>query len=51
MGKWNEVNSQTDIDYLLGEYLGFHDSCLTELSYKSGAYVGEDNAMKSGEAE
>ena len=51
ISEWNEVNSREDIDYLLGEYMGFHDSCLTELSYKSGAGVRNDNFMSFGKAE
>jgi hypothetical protein len=46
--KWNEVKEQRDIDYLLEEYCGFHDSCLVELNYKSGAYVDKERSMYFG---
>ncbi len=39
---WNYLESQEDIDYLMNEYKGFHDSVIKEISYISGDYV--DNA-------
>ena len=45
MNDWYEIKSTTDIDKLLDQYGGFHDSCLTELYYRSGAYVDSNNAM------
>ena len=47
---WTEVKNQEDIEALLTRYGGFHDSCIVSLSYKSGAYVGEDLDMGLGEA-
>ena len=35
---WNYIESQADIDKLMQEYQGFHDSVLKELSYISGDY-------------
>ena len=31
--EWNEINTQEDIDHLMGLYHHFHDSCLKELKY------------------
>ena len=45
MSDWHEIKSTADIDALLDQYGGFHDSCLVELYYRSGAYVDKDNAM------
>ncbi|WRS27150.1 hypothetical protein U6B65_12560 [Oscillospiraceae bacterium MB08-C2-2] len=42
---WKEVNTQKDIDELLGAYGNFHDSCITNLRYDSGSYVTSDKAM------
>lgn len=30
--EWYEIKEEKDIDYLIKEYYGFHDSCLVELS-------------------
>ncbi|GAA0084885.1 hypothetical protein UT300007_13240 [Clostridium sp. CTA-7] len=49
--EWYEVKEQRDIDYLLKEYCGFHDSCLVELNYKSGAYVDKERSMCFGTSE
>jgi hypothetical protein len=47
---WNNVNNQSDIDTLLNIYGGFHDSCITELRYISGANVDEDLSMGFGKS-
>ena len=49
--EWYEVKEQKDIDYLLKKYCGFHDSCLVELNYKSGAYVDKERSMCLGKSE
>ncbi|MEE1219569.1 MAG: hypothetical protein U0L20_06575 [Ruminococcus sp.] len=41
---WNYIESQEDIDYLMNEYKGFHDSVIKEISYISGDYV-DNNGM------
>lgn len=41
---WNYIESQEDIDYLMNEYSGFHDSVIKEISYISGDYV-DNNSM------
>jgi len=46
-----EVKNQNDIEKLLTEYGGFHDSCIAALNYKSGARVdGKTKAMSFGRA-
>jgi len=42
---WKQINNQTDIDNLLTEYFGFHDSCICSVEYKSGAKVDEKGSM------
>lgn len=42
---WIEIKTQQDIDNLMDLYDGFHDSCLVEVNYCSGAYVSEDLRM------
>lgn len=39
---WNYIESNSDIDYLMKEYAGFHDAILKEMSYVSGEYVNND---------
>lgn len=39
MSGWNEITSVADINYLLDQYGGFHDSCLNAMFYHSGSYV------------
>jgi len=36
---WQELTSQKDIDDFMKEVTDFHDSCLKEIKYKSGAYT------------
>lgn len=42
---WIDITVQNDIDQLMETFGGFHDSCLTVLSYQSGAYVTQDLSM------
>lgn len=42
---WNEVIDDKTRTALLEEAGFFHDTCLTELRYVSGAYVGENLGM------
>ena len=51
MNKWTEVRTQMDIDTLLQDYRGFHDSCLVGLNYQSGAFVNEEQFMCFGNPE
>lgn len=48
MTQWNIVKSAEDIEKLIKEYYGFHDSCLVEASYKTGEAVIEKGWMKFG---
>lgn len=45
MAKWNEITSDQDLAEFLKLYDEFHDCCLKELRYISGAYVKQDLAM------
>jgi len=42
---WNEVNDQRSLDYLLDKIDWFHDSCVKEMLYTSGAFVQHNLAM------
>ena len=43
---WNEITSQSDLDYLMKLFGGFHDSCIKEFKYVSGAFVNENLSMQ-----
>lgn len=43
--QWNYLHSQQDIDKFMSSINRFHDSCLKELNYISGAYVDENLDM------
>ena len=42
---WHEINGPEDIRFFMEQFDCFHDSCLTELQYVSGAYVADDLSM------
>ena len=42
---WNELRTQQQIDDFMREIHGFHDSCIKEMKYSSGAYVDENLSM------
>ena len=44
-GMWNEIISQDDLNNFMRLFGGFHDSCLKELKYTSGAYVEKNLLM------
>ena len=46
---WNEIKNEIDIENLMKEYSGFHDSCIVSINYRSGAFVDENGAMAKGE--
>ena len=48
MPVWNEVKTQADIEDLMRQYGGFHDSCLVSLSYQTGESVDPEGAMGFG---
>lgn len=44
---WNEVLDKNDLQCFMNEIGYFHDSCIKEMRYLSGAYVDDDLAMHS----
>ena len=42
---WNEIANDEDLSRFLDAMYGFHDSCLKEMKYISGAYINEDLSM------
>lgn len=42
---WYEINNDDDIMQFMNKMNFFHDSCIKEMSYLSGAYVGPDLSM------
>ena len=40
---WKELRTQHEIDSFMKEIIGFHDSCIKEIKYSSGAYVESVN--------
>ena len=45
MSAWNEIMTDKDLADFLEAYDGFHDCCLKELRYISGAFVNKDLSM------
>jgi len=50
MSEWHEITNAEDIHGLLEFYGGFHDSCIKELKYVSGAEVNNNRALRFGES-
>ncbi|MBE7030715.1 MAG: hypothetical protein E7409_04715 [Ruminococcaceae bacterium] len=42
---WNEINTEQELNEFLELYGNFHDSCLKELRYISGAFVNKNLGM------
>jgi len=42
---WNEIIKENDIKKLMTEYGFFHDACIKEIKYISGAFVNSDLSM------
>lgn len=42
---WNEIISSDDLTCFMETYDDFHDSCIKEMKYISGAYVNSDLSM------
>ena len=42
---WNEIKSEKDLKSFMDTVCGFHDSCIKEIKYISGAYVDETLSM------
>lgn len=47
---WKEIKDQKDIEELFNVYGGFHDSCIVNLYYESGAGVNREKSMYFGGA-
>ena len=43
---WNEIQNEAAIKHLMEAVDCFHDSCIKEIRYVSGAYVGDDLSMR-----
>ena len=43
---WNEIKDSKDIKEFMERVIYFHDSCIKEIKYLSGAYVQENLAMR-----
>lgn len=42
---WHEITNENDLKSFMGMHDSFHDSCIKELKYISGAYVDNDLSM------
>ncbi len=42
---WKELHTQHEIDNYMKEIIEFHDSCIKEIKYSSGAYVETNLSM------
>lgn len=42
---WNEIVNNDDAEAFMDKFIFFHDSCIKELKYLSGAYVDEQLQM------
>lgn len=42
---WNELRTQQEIDEFMKKIHRFHDSCIKEMKYSSGAYVDTNLSM------
>lgn len=42
---WNEIKNQDDLKNFMNMLYGFHDSCIKEFKYISGAYVDKNLSM------
>ena len=51
MDSWHNIETESDIEFLMSTYGGFHDSCIVSLSFQSGAFVDDERAMHFGDAE
>lgn len=42
---WNEIHNKNDLDNFMKKVADFHDSCIKEIKYISGAFVKENLSM------
>lgn len=43
---WNAINNDKELRLFMEKICNFHDSCIKEIKYLSGAYVDENLSMK-----
>lgn len=48
---WTEITDNADINRLMSDYGGFHDSCIVSISYESGSFVDAKGAMGDGSSD
>ena len=46
MHKWNEITDENSLKEFMERVSFFHDSCIKEMHYLSGAYVNEFQGLK-----
>lgn len=42
---WHEIKNNNDITNFMNTICSFHDSCIKEMKYLSGAYINDDLSM------
>lgn len=42
---WNEITNEVELNDFIALFGGFHDSCIKEMKYISGAFVNKNLAM------
>lgn len=45
---WTEIKTDSDIETLMNNFYGFHDSCIISMNYISGNFVDEKLSMGCG---
>ncbi|MGI6607668.1 MAG: hypothetical protein ACOX1F_01630 [Erysipelotrichaceae bacterium] len=50
MSFWNKIETEKDIEILMDNYCGFHDSCIVSVLYESGTFVDPEGAMHFSDA-
>lgn len=46
---WTEIKTDGDIETLMNDFYGFHDSCIISMNYISGNFIDEKCAMGCGD--
>ena len=44
---WHKISNEKEMKDFMSEMWSFHDSCIKEMKYVSGAYVSEDLSMQA----
>ncbi len=50
MNSWYAIETESDIEFLMSAYAGFHDSCIVSLRFQSGAFVDDEGTMHFGDS-